>query len=184
MMRSRPLRVDPRLAAAAEGEREAAASLLREYLPRIRNLVRYLLHGDQDVDDFAQEAMLAIIKGLGSYRGDGPLEAWIDRVTAHTTITELRRRKNSRRATPAGPALELVPEPSVVGRPDEYLSSRWAVALLDHVPEEQREALVLHFVIEMSVPEIAEAVGRPVETIRSRLRLGLDRLRLLVGGAQ
>ena len=150
--------------------------------PRIRNLVRYLLHGDQDVDDFAQEAMLAIIKGLDSYRGDGPFEAWIDRVTAHTTITEIRRRKTSRRAAPIGPSLELVPDAGAVGRPDEYLQSRWAVALLDHVPEEQREALVLHFVVEMSVPEIAESLGRPVETIRSRLRLGLDRLRILAGG--
>ncbi len=173
--------VDERVRAAAEGERAAAASLLREHLPRIRNLVRYLVHGDQDVDDFAQEAMLAVLNGLGSYRGDGPLTAWIDRVTAHTTISELRRRQVVRRHAPIGPTLELVPDASAVGRPDEYLASRWAVQLLDHVPPDQRQALVLHFVLEMSVPEVAETLGRPVETIRSRLRLGLERLRLLVG---
>lgn len=175
-MKSEPIRIAP-----LETNRESLAELLREYLPRIRNLVRYLVRGDQDVDDFAQEAMLAIVKGLDSYRGEGPLTAWIDRVTAHTTISELRRRNVARRAQPMGPALELVPEPSAVGRPDEYMATRWAVALLDHVPEEQRQALVLHFVLEMSVPEIAETLERPVETIRSRLRLGLERLRQLVG---
>jgi RNA polymerase sigma-70 factor, ECF subfamily len=176
-MNTQPIRIS----APQKADRESVAELLREYLPRIRNLVRYLVRGDQDVDDFAQEAMLAIVKGLDSYRGEGPLTAWIDRVTAHTTISELRRRNVSRRVAPMGPALELVPEPSAVGRPDEYLSTRWAVALLDHIPEEQREALVLHFVLEMSVPEVAAALGRPVETIRSRLRLGLERLRILVG---
>ena len=178
-MKSQPIRIAP-----PQTDRESMAEVLREHLPRIRNLVRYLVRGDQDVDDFAQEAMLAIVKGLDTYRGNGPLTAWIDRVTAHTTISELRRRNVVRRAAPMGPVLELVPEAGVVGRPDEYLATRWAVALLDHVPEEQRQALVLHFVLEMSVPEIAETIGRPVETIRSRLRLGLERLRMLVGRDQ
>ena len=174
--------VDPRVRAAADGQRSAVASLLREHLPRIRNLVRYLVHGDQDVDDFAQEAMLAVIMGIASYRGDGPIAAWIDRVVAHTTITELRKRKVARRMDPVGPALELVPHPDSVSHADEYLASRRAVQLLDRLPAEQRHALVLHFVLGMSVPEIAEELARPPETVRSRLRIGMERLRALAGG--
>jgi RNA polymerase sigma-70 factor (ECF subfamily) len=51
---------------------------------------------------------------------------------------------------------------------------------LDTLPFEQRHALVLHHVLEMSVPEVAEEMRAPIETVRSRLRLGRVRLRELL----
>src|SRR5687767_14508363 len=81
---------------------------------------------------------------------------------------------------------ELLPEHSAdVERntPEDYLRRRELVRLLDALSEEQRTALVLHFVLELSVAEIAEQVGVPMETVRSRLRLGKARLRTLAGAA-
>jgi RNA polymerase sigma-70 factor (ECF subfamily) len=51
------------------------------------------------------------------------------------------------------------------------------VRFLDAIPSEQREALVLHHVVGLSVPEIAEDLAVSGETIRSRLRLGIAKLR-------
>src|SRR5215831_8205918 len=82
---------DPRIAAAARGDRDAAEALCRELLPRVRNLVRYLLRGDARVDDVAQEALIAVLRGLGSFRGEGRFEAWVDRITARTAFASIKR---------------------------------------------------------------------------------------------
>ena len=170
---------DPRIAAAAAGDRRAAEALLREMLPRVRNLVRYLVRGDGDVDDMAQQALIAILKGLPSYRGEGAFRAWCDRITVRETLAFVKRQRAERSARrEATPDLQLVREGSE-GRPDGYLARRQVAALLDGLPEDQREALVLHHCLGMSVPELSEELGVPFETARSRLRLGMQKLRKL-----
>src|ERR1700759_1146663 len=83
--------VDPRISAAVRGDRAAAQELCRELLPRVRNLVRYLLRGDSRVDDIAQEALIAVLRGLATFRGDGQFNSWVDRVVARTTFAAIRR---------------------------------------------------------------------------------------------
>jgi RNA polymerase sigma-70 factor (ECF subfamily) len=159
-------------------EREAVELLLVELLPRVRNLVRYLVHGDSDVEDISQEALIALLHGLHTYRGDGLLRSWADRVVARTTFMWLRRMRDSRTSRFDEPA-RLVAVASEDAPLDEYVHRHNVVMLLDRLPNEQRHALVLHHVLEMSVPEIATELGVPFETVRSRLRLGRAALRAL-----
>jgi RNA polymerase sigma-70 factor (ECF subfamily) len=166
---------DPRIAAAAAGDRAAAEAIARELVPRVRNLVRYLLRGDARVDDVAQEALIAVLRGLGSFRGDGRFEAWVDRIVARTTFASIKR---IRAETQPG-EFEAV---DIETRTDAYAERRELAAALDRLPADQREALVLHFAVGMTVPEIAETVGAPFETVRSRLRLGKAALRDALGG--
>lgn len=173
---------DPRVRAAAAGDPRARQALLQEMLPRVRNLVRYLVRGDRDVDDLAQEALIAVLRGLPTYRGEGTFKAWADRVVARTTLSAARRSRRERALEEAGPDLSLLPHPD--GPPDEYASRRELVRCLDQLPDEQRHALVLHHVLGLSVPEVAEQLAVPFETVRSRLRLGQGRLRALVPGGE
>ena len=168
---------DGRLAAAVAGDRGALESLATELLPRVRNLVRYLVRGDGDVDDIAQEALVAIIRGLPSHRGQGTLHAWANRVAARATFAHLRRARRARAQVDAGADLAAVPDPD--GPPDDYTARRRAVAMLDRLPDDQRHALVLHHVLGLSVPEISTELQIPFETVRSRLRLGMAKLRAL-----
>ena len=80
---------DPRVAAAARGDRAAAQALLTELLPRARNLIRYLVRGDADVDDIAQEALISVVRGLPGYRGEGAFQSWVDRIVARTAFAHL-----------------------------------------------------------------------------------------------
>jgi RNA polymerase sigma-70 factor (ECF subfamily) len=171
--------VDARIAAAVAGDRRALESLVSEMLPRIRNLVRYLVRGDSDADDMAQEALVAIVRGLPSYRGEGSLSAWADRVAVRETFANLRRVRRARAQVDAGADLASVPHPD--GPPDDYAERRRAAKLLDQLPDDQRHVLVLHHVLGLSVPEISEEIGAPFETVRSRLRLGMSKLRALHG---
>jgi RNA polymerase sigma-70 factor (ECF subfamily) len=170
--------VDSRIRAAAAGDRAAAQALLLALLPRIRNLVRYLIRGDADTDDLAQEALIAILRGLGSFRGESSFERWADRVAVRATFAGIRRRRReSSELAAAEPELRLAT--SVATPDDEFADRRQAAALLDALPLEQRHAMVMHHVLGMSVPEIARELGVPAETVRSRLRLGRTRLREL-----
>lgn len=165
-----------RIACAVSGDRAAAQAVLSELFPRIRNLVRYLVRRDRDVDDIAQDALIAVLRGLKTFRHEGSIEAWSDRIVARVTFAHLRKRR-------AEPVLALVDSDGVhAGRAqfvgaDEYVARRRVVLALDLLPIEQRAAFVLHHVLEMSVAEVALEVQAPVETVRSRIRLARDRLR-------
>jgi RNA polymerase sigma-70 factor, ECF subfamily len=146
-------------------------------LPRVRNLARYLLRGDQDVDDVAQEALTVIYRRLETYRGQGVFLAWVDRVVARATFS-FRKRARTRREVLHAEAEEMpAGEQEPPSGPEGYVARRRFAVLLDTIPEEQRDALVMHHVLGMSVPEIADELSLSAETIRSRLRLGRARLR-------
>ncbi len=169
------LPVDERVARPLTAE--AARALLLEVAPRIRNLVRYLIRNDVDVDDIAQEAMVAVLKNVDDYRAEGTFHAWVDRITARTTFNVLRRRKR-RREEPLDPDHDVpVHDPS-----GELDSRRRLVALLDRLPAPQRHAIVLHYVLGMTAGEIADELGVPAETVRSRLRLAKNALRSTIEG--
>jgi RNA polymerase sigma-70 factor (ECF subfamily) len=101
-------------------------------------------------------------------------------VAIRATFGCLRRVRRARAQVDGGADLEAVPHPDAP--PDEYIARRRAVALLDRIPDEQRHALVLHHVLGMSVPDISADLGVPLETVRSRLRIGIGKLRALHGG--
>jgi RNA polymerase sigma-70 factor (ECF subfamily) len=155
----------------------ALEALLTEVMPRLRNLVRYLVRRDSEVDDVAQTALLALMRGLHTFEARGTFTAWADRVVARVTFNAIRERRAA--APPVGAELESVPASE--GAPD-YLARRWLVHLLDALPPEQRAAIVLHHVVELTVPEIASEMQVPSETVRSRLRLARARLRAMGAG--
>lgn len=167
--------IDPRVSAAIAGDRHAASVLLLELLPRIRNLIRYLIRGDQAVDDIAQEAMIAVLRGLPSYRGEGSLRAYSDRIVARVALSWARRDRRQKDRERES-AVQQEPSSSIES-PEQYLLRRQAVARLDRLSYEQRHALVLHHVVGLSVPEVAQQLSVPIETVRSRLRLAQNKLR-------
>jgi RNA polymerase sigma-70 factor (ECF subfamily) len=169
--------VDASVAAAIAGDRRALETVVARLLPRLRNLTRYLVRGDSDADDIAQEALVAVVRGLPSFRGEGSLESWADRVAVRETFACLRRARRVRERIDRSADLTTVPHPEA--GPDVYAERRRTARLLDQLPDDQRHAVVLHHVLGLSVPEIAAQVGSPLETVRSRLRLGIARLRSL-----
>ncbi len=172
-----------RVAAAVAGDRAALEAVVTELMPRIRNLMRYLLRGDAEAEDIAQEVMVAIVRGLPTFRGEGSLHGWAERVAVREAFARLRQARRARAAIDNGADLTLVTHPGAP--PDVYAERRRAVVMLDQLPDEQRHAVVLHHVMGLSVPEIAAEISAPAETVRSRLRLGIARLRALQadGGA-
>ena len=165
------------LAAARRGERRALERLLQRLAPRVLAGCRAVLGpAHPDVEDAAQEALLALAGALPRFRGECSLAHYAARVTARVAMQQLRR---WRRGHPPGPheaerpaALASDPEAEVLaGRRRELVRD-----LLAELPEAQAEVLLMRVVLGMRPAEVAAATGVPVNTVRSRLRLARQAL--------
>jgi len=149
----------------------------RRYGRTIYNFAYRLAGNHDDAADLVQEVLLRVRRGLASYR-PGSFEGWLWRITRNAFLDEVRRRQ--RRPTSPLPdddrtRLGSVPEPGDVLA--EYrLGEDVQRALLD-LPYDFREAVVLCDVVGLAYDEIAEAVGVPVGTVRSRIHRGRTMLR-------
>jgi RNA polymerase sigma-70 factor (ECF subfamily) len=151
-------------------------------MPRVGNLVRYLIGRDADVEDITQRILVEILRSLHTFRGDSQLATWSDRIAIRTTLSHMKQRRVlAARQSDVASELTVVRSEQHSDNPEQYLVRRQAVRALDALPEEQRTAVVLHHVVGMSVPELADQLDVPFETVRSRLRLGLRKLRERLG---
>ena len=162
---------------ATNGERAAISEVLDRVLPRVRNVVRYLAGSDEEVDDIAQRALLSVSAGLEGYRSDGAFARWVDRIVARETFSYMKQLRAARRLE--SEYTEISADTLVDDVRARFLARRALAKWLDALPETHRYAVVLHHVVGMSVPELAEALGIPFDTAKSRLRSGMRKLRAL-----
>jgi len=165
---------------AAAGDRRAAQALLLKVGPSMLRAVRRVLaRRTVDVEDVVQEAMQALMDALPGFRGQCSVLHFAWRVAVLTALAN--RRRLDLRAQWAGEAADFVEPAGVDPSPAEAAllrSRREALgALLDELPPDQAEVLVLHAAYGFTIEELAGAIGRPLETIRSRLRLAKRALR-------
>lgn len=137
----------------------------------------YRLTGNHaDAQDLVQEVLLRARKGLEAYR-PGSMEAWLSRIATNAFLDDVRRRR--RRPTESyGDKVAEIPSPHDVESEiaEGSLSDDLQQALL-RLPEEFRLAVVLCDVVGLTYEEIAEELGVPVGTVRSRIHRGRTALR-------
>ena len=138
----------------------------------------YRLTGnDADAQDLVQEVLLRVRRGLATYR-PGSLEAWLSRITTNAFLDETRRRKRR-------PSEPLPEDPDRVLAGGEDAATALAAATLSDdvqgalraLPDEYRAAVVLCDVVGLPYGEIADQLGVPVGTVRSRIHRGRALLR-------
>jgi RNA polymerase sigma-70 factor (ECF subfamily) len=170
---------DNRLVAAAQaGDGRALDALLRKHYDRVHAVCRRIAGSTRDADDAAQEAMIGIVRGLPRFDGRARFSTWAYRIATNAALDELRRRKRR-------PALALVtdegeqvetPDP-LAAREVEGAVERLSIdAALDALPEDFRTAVVLRDVGDLDYAEIAEVLGVPVGTVKSRIARGRAQL--------
>jgi RNA polymerase sigma-70 factor, ECF subfamily len=157
----------------------AANALLLRVLPRVHRRVRNLVR-TEDVSDLCQEALLRILECLPSYRGEGRFEAWVDSVTTRVTLRAVGKRRSDRRRLEDAHVTPAIGNAGV-SSPHRVLSGTRAVDALQRVPGKQRTAIVMHYVLGMTVAEMSDELCVPIETIRSRLRVGMGQVRAHMG---
>jgi RNA polymerase sigma factor (sigma-70 family) len=166
---------------AGTGDRNAMRDLVKAVGSAMLRAVRKVMgHRTADVEDVLQEAVEGLLLALKSFKGQCTVLHFACRVAVLSALG-LRRRANFRAEfvvdvpdageTTAG----MAPSPM-----DCVTASRrrqLVGQLLDELPPAQAEVLVLHCALGFTVEEVAASVGRPVETVRSRVRLAKQALR-------
>lgn len=169
------------------GSESAFAELYERYYRRLLDFFFGMSRNVQLSEDLCHETFVRIWQLRARYSPSGSFAAYIFTVARH--IWQEHCRRAGRQPKIAAPfAEEIIPEPasSVGDAPDEQayraeIGGR-ILAAIDTLPEEQRMAFVLRTVNGLSLYEIAAVMQCPVNTVRSRRMLAVQRLRELLQG--
>jgi RNA polymerase sigma-70 factor (ECF subfamily) len=183
---------------AQAGDREALAALVTSQQTYVYSIAMSLMHNPADAADMTQEAFIRLMRSLGTYRGETKFTTWLYRLVTNICLDGLRRR---------GRAVDSLDEPvgTTTGedgqsagerladndrwtQPEEEVELRESATevrqALTRLPGPQRLALTLHYFDDMRYEDIAEIMGLPLNTVKSHIRRGKERLAVLLSSPQ
>jgi RNA polymerase sigma factor (sigma-70 family) len=156
------------------GDEAAFAALFQRYAARMHGLFRRFGAGDADASDLVQRTFLQVHRARNDFT-PGLVRPWIYAIALNVRREEGRRRGRRREV-----AVDEADVPGVapdVSSPSDRLMQR----ALMQLSEGQREVIVLHWVEELSFPEIAELLGTSVSAVKVRAHRAYEALRNLLG---
>jgi RNA polymerase sigma-70 factor (ECF subfamily) len=160
---------------AQRGDRDAFTCLFTHFAPRVKSYLMRLGAAPEAAEELAQETLLTVWRRAAAFDpGRAAASTWIFTIARNLRIDLARR--DGRAPTTNDSDFSEAP-----ARPDEALSSledksRIGVAVAS-LPREQAQVISLAFFADKAHSEIAEELGLPLGTVKSRLRLAMARLR-------
>ncbi|MGL9620394.1 sigma-70 family RNA polymerase sigma factor [Bradyrhizobium sp. U531] len=164
---------------ASEGDREAFKRLFEHFAPRIKGLMLKAGCSPDEAEEIAQGTMIAVWRKAHQFDpATAGAPAWIFTIARNLRIDSFRRRARVDRLQTSS---ELPDEPDQADTADVLISrgqdaARIASAL-KQLSAEQSMVVRLSFIEERPHPEIASSLGIPLGTVKSRIRLAMNRLR-------
>jgi RNA polymerase sigma-70 factor (ECF subfamily) len=165
---------------AKAGEPEAWDILFRRYQLPLYVYIFELVHDEQTSLDLVQETFIAAVRHIGGLRDDGKFGSWLFGI-AHQKCIQRWRKQNREEIL-----LDEIPDTpdESENNPDDLLIRQEQetefMNLLNQLPLPQRSVLLLHFVEDFSIEEIAGITGAAVGTVKSRLHYAKKSLRKLL----
>jgi RNA polymerase sigma-70 factor (ECF subfamily) len=167
---------------ARTGEPAAWDTLFRRYQLPLYVYVFELVRDEQAALDIVQETFIAAVKHIGSLREDKKFGSWLFGI-AHQKVVQLWRKRKEI-------LFDEIPEPpgEFEDGPDDLLIRREQATefmnLLNQLPLPQRSVLLLHYVEDFSLEEIARVTETQLGTVKSRLHYAKRALRKLLAGIE
>jgi RNA polymerase sigma-70 factor (ECF subfamily) len=168
---------------AQAGDRDALSELVQSQQTYVYSIAMSLMHNPSDAADMTQEAFIRLMRSLGTYRAETKFTTWLYRLVTNICLDGLRRRGRPVEPLDGGEeeSTELI-DPDRWSRPDEQAELRESAAevraALADLPAPQRLALTLHYFEDMRYEDIAETMDLPLNTVKSHIRRGKERLAL------
>lgn len=174
----------------ARRDADAFETLYDRHAQVVHNLILRIVGERRATEELVQEAFWQVWQKAGDFRGEGAGAAWLYRVARNRGLDRLRQRN----ARPQTVALELedsprmlayaqlpsVETPSVESVVERSWQQQQVRESLASIPNDQRVILELAYFEGMTQSEIAEQLSLPIGTIKSRIRLGVEKLERLL----
>jgi len=148
-------------------------------LPRLRRFAHALSRNREDADDLAQSAVERALKARSSWQPGTRLDSWMFKILRNQWIDTVRGR--ARKARYEAPPEEAEHAGTSSDGLEASVELNRAMAAMQALPEEQREAVALILIEGFGYQEAADMLGLPVGTVASRLARGRTALWHLVG---
>jgi len=163
-----------------DGDTAAFEALYRRHNDALyRYLLRLCRHRDT-AEDIFQEAWSKIIKSRERYRRTAKFTTFLYRVAHNCFIDHLRRNKRHQQSADVEPDTQANPADEPEIETERALARRRLDAALADLPEEQRDVFLLHEEGGFNLDEIALVTGAKRETVKSRLRYAVNKLRVAI----
>ena len=156
---------------------EACNELFSRYNRKIFNTAYRILGEESSAEDALQETLLNVYRGISRFRGDSKVSTWISRITINVCLGMLRKAKNKQYVELEDDSAEDLPaDPTPFTDPLAHASMAELKGLVrtafDRMTGKQEIVVRLHDMEGHTIQEVAEIVGCPVGTIKSRLFYG------------
>lgn len=161
---------------ARRGDRIAFAELVRASGARLDATARLILRDPDLAKDAVQETLIRAWRGMPGLRDPAVFDHWLHSLVAHACIDIARKRR--RRVIEV--ELDPVFEPSHADGTAQVVDRDLLDRALARLEPEARAVLVLHFYLDLPLPRVAEILGIPTGTAKSRLHRSIGTLRSLI----
>ena len=163
---------------AASGDEKAAGDLFDAYHPRVFRYAVAKLGNSTDAEDVAAETFARLLRNLDRFRWKGAgFEAWLFRIAANLVVDRMRHggreRVDEEAVTRAEKPDHVTPEDKTIEREESARLNE----LLDRLPPEQREVLLLRFAAGLDTNEAGAVMGKKANAVRQLQFRGLQGLR-------
>ncbi|MEU8821666.1 ECF RNA polymerase sigma factor SigK [Actinoplanes sp. NPDC048796] len=167
------------LAAVARGDEKAFDRLYELVAPRVYGLIRRVLRDPAQAEEVAQEVLVEVWRSAARFDpAQGSATAWVFTIAHRRAVDRVRSEQAAAdRTLKAGAAAIDTPFDEVADEVAVRLERRQVRHCLDGLTELQRQVVTLAYYHGHSYPQVAELLGAPLPTVKTRMRDGLIRLR-------
>ena len=163
------------------GEPDAFNVLVRRWERQIYGLTLRMLGRDEEAKDATQETFLSAYRNLSKFRGDAKFSSWIYRIALNVCNTKLRSRSRftislDEQREVSGFELAADTEDLGSGIQQEQIT-RHVRRALQGLPSEMRQVIIMKEYEGLKFSEIADVLGIPISTVKTRMYAGLSELR-------
>ena len=160
---------------AKAGDLDAFTQLVKVSAPRLKGIAHLILRDAHRAEDALQDALLLAWRDLRALRDPDAWDAWLRRLTVRACYKVAG--KERRRSLVE---LHVTPDPGAARTADasaDIAEREWVLAELGRLDIDRRAVLVLHYYVDLPLPEVAEILDIPYGTVTSRLHRGLEAMR-------
>ncbi len=169
------------------GDRSAVSQLIERHSRRVRDYIRMMIKDRDTAEDIFQETFIKAVRVIdeGRYTDSGKFLSWVLRIAHNQVIDYFRAQRQSKTLTEAEAGYDVLGSLRLADKTveDELVArqtERDVRALIELLPSEQREVVMMRYFAGRSFKEIAEQTGVSINTALGRMRYALINLRRMI----